>query len=183
MSISAKDISGGSGGSMDALALLANPEKLKQRIEAFNSAESAAKEQIALAGPASEIVAIREGIETVRAETDAVLSEANSEADKIVRDAGETASQMVSEAENDAHIVEQDAAEKVRQAEARVAGIKTHESAVQRQVEVAGQRSAELDRLGEELQQKADALDKRAQELDGEREKLAEVRGLIDNIL
>jgi len=180
MSISAKDISGGSAGQMDALLLLANPEKLKQRIEAFNSAESAAKEQIELAGPASEIVSIRGEIDNLKDEAEKVLYDATEASDKIIADAGVIADGIISEAESDSDNLEKAAVENVKKAEARISGIKAHESAVQRQVEVAGRRSSELDQLESTLQQKADDLDVREQELDGEKEKLAEVRELIN---
>lgn len=183
MSISAKDISGGSGGSMDALELLANPEKLKERIKSFNDAEAAAKEQIALAGQASEIVAIREGIDEVRIKAEAEYKDLVDKANRTVEEANETAQQIIADAESDAATVEADAAEAVRKAEARVGGIRTQETAVGRQIEVANQRAKDLDRVEQTLQQRAEALDQREQELEGEKEKLAKVRELIDDTL
>lgn len=184
MSGAGAGIAGGQGQqSMAALELLAHPGKLQARIASFKAAEEAAREQIALAGPASEIVQIRGEIDALKEEAQKLLDDAMNEADEIVAAAGTTASEMVADAEADASSIAQATAEAVERAEARVSGIKTHETAVQRQIEVANLRAAELDRVESTLQQKADDLGTREQELDGEREKLAEVRELINHTL
>jgi len=183
MSISAGSIMGGSSSSLTALELLADPKKLQGRIDALKQAEESAREQINLAGPASEIVAIRAEIDILKEEAEKEAEELVSKANGIVKDANLAARQMVSDAEDDSDRIVSGAGEAVKQAEARVAGIKTHETAVQRQIEVANKRASDLDRMEESLQQKADELDTRAQELDGEADQFAKIRELIEPLL
>jgi len=168
MSIAAGNIMGGSSSSLSALELLADPKKLQGRIDALKQAEESARVQIDLAGPASEIVAMRAEIDGLREEAQTELDKAMAEADSIVMTANEVSVGIVADANEDADKIESTADEKIRLAEARVSGIKTHETAVQRQIEVANKRASDLDRMEKSLQQKADELEERAQELDGE---------------
>jgi len=183
MSISAGNIMGGSSSSLSALELLADPKKLQGRIDALKQAEESAREQINLAGPASEIVAIRAEIDILKEEAQIVLDDAMNEADEIVESANSVAIEIVRASEESAHETEQEVADNVKQAEARISGIKTHETAVQRQIEVANKRASDLDRMEKSLQQKADELEKRAQGLDGEADQFAKIRELIEPLL
>ena len=169
----------GGQSSFAALELLANPAKLQEKIDSLKSAEASAREQIELAGPASEILQIRSEIDALKEEAQKLLESAMAEADEIVASAHEAEVVLLKDAEEDADNIEKLSVENVKKAESRVSGIKTHETAVQRQVEIANQRSKDLDRREEELQQKAAALASREQELTGEAEKFVKVRELI----
>ena len=169
----------GGQSSFAALELIANPAKLQEKIDSLKSAEASAREQIELAGPASEILQIRSEIDALKEEAQKLLESAMADATEIEMTANAVAVGIVKDAEDVADTEERQAAENVKKAESRVSGIKTHETAVQRQVEIANQRSKDLDRREEELQQKAAALASREQELTGEAEKFVKVRELI----
>ena len=176
-------IDGRTASSFDALELLANPTRLQAKIDALKAAEESAREQIALAGPASEIIQIREGIDAVRVAAEAEYKELIDKANAVVVEANQEAADIIADAEAEASRATAEADEAVKQAEARVAGIKSHESAVQRQIEVSNQRAADLDQRNEKLQQKAEALDTREQELEGEKVQLVKVRELINEVV
>ena len=67
MSGAGAGIAGGGGDhSYAALELLANPTRLQAKLDQLKNAEESAREQIALAGPAGEILNIRAEIDGLK---------------------------------------------------------------------------------------------------------------------
>jgi chromosome segregation ATPase len=184
MSGAGSGIAGNTGSSsFAALELLADPAKLQSKIDSLKAAEDAAREQITLAGPASEILQIREEIDGLKELAEDNYNGAKADAEALMSKAREDAAQIISKAHTEAAEAVEDANKVVEQAEAISSGAKTEHNAAVREREVVEARKSEQDHRDETLQQKADALDAREQELEGEKAKLTEARELIQKAL
>jgi hypothetical protein len=83
--MSGSGIAGNQGSSsFDALELLADPERLQSKIDQLRAAEEAAQKQIALAGPAGEILQIRSEIEGLKELAEVTLAGARDDANEIL---------------------------------------------------------------------------------------------------
>lgn len=171
------------GTSFAALELLADPAKLQQKIDALKAAEESAREQITLAGPASEILKIRAEIDGLKEQAEAHEQHAREECERLIAEAGDAAANIRAKAEQEKKALLAEAEEKLKKAEAVRSGAQSEAGLVKREKEVVAARKSELDHTAESLQQKAEALEQRVQELEGEKEKLAEVRELIHKVL
>jgi len=177
-------IAGNQGNSsFAALELLANPTQLQAKIDSLRAAEDAAQEQIALAGPAGEILQIRSEIDALKAQADETLASARDDANEILDKANSDASFLRERADDEARAARE-------QADNTIAGAKKladEATAAMAAVESTKREvAAEIERIngiGQTLQQKADALDTRANELKGKEEQLVKVRELINTVV
>jgi cell division septum initiation protein DivIVA len=104
----ATSITGSSGASnqlLDLLAVVANPDIYKAKLDALEEATAANKVYVEAIGPASEIVALREQAALEKQQADEVLDKANASADKIVSDAQTQANTLVSSAQTQANAI------------------------------------------------------------------------------
>jgi hypothetical protein len=90
--------------------LLADPEETKRKLEQFTSARDQAQALIDLAGPANEIVYLRSKLAIDQQKMQDLLTDAQSRADVICRDAHEKAAQIIVEATQDAESIRGEAA-------------------------------------------------------------------------
>lgn len=117
----ATSITGGSASSqlMDLLAVMANPNAYKAKLDALEAATAENKKYVEALGPASEIIDLRDQAKALREEADAYKTTATTEADAaltaakdqavlMVADAKEQVEQLLSEAK-----VKTDAAEEL----------------------------------------------------------------------
>ena len=176
-------IDGRTSSSFDALELLANPTRLQAKIDSLKAAETSARAQIELAGPASEILKIRAEIDAIKEETSETLLQARAQVEALIQEAREDALKTVKDARQSADEILAGAEKKVKEAEAISRGAKTEHNAVVIQMESVKSQRADLDSREAALQQKADALASREQELEGEKDKLAQVRELINQVV
>lgn len=184
MSGAGSGIAGGQGNSsFAALELLANPTQLQAKIDSLKAAEESAREQIALAGPASEILRIREEIDGLKELAESNYDGAKADAEALVEEARKNATQIVSKAQAEAAKAVNDANEVAKQAEAMSSGAKSMSAAASREREMVAVRKNEQDHRDEALQQQADALETRAQELEGEKAKFASIGELLRKAL
>ena len=103
MSISTS-ITGGSASNqlMDLLAVVANPDVYKAKLDALDEATAENKKYVEAIGPASEIVALREQEKVLRAEAESYKSAAIAQADADLADAKTQAASIVSAAKTQA---------------------------------------------------------------------------------
>ena len=182
--MSGSGIAGNQGSSsFDALELLADPTRLQAKIDQLRAAEEAAQEQIALAGPASEILQIRSEIEGLKELAEVTLAGARDDANEILDKANSDAAFLRERAKEESDAAREQAdntiagAKKLAdEAEAAMAAVESKKRDVAAGID-------NLNSLGIELQQKADALDTRANELKGKEEQLVKVRELINTVV
>jgi hypothetical protein len=176
-------IDGRTASSFDALELLANPTRLQAKLDQLKAAEVAAHEQIALAGPASEIVKIRGEIDGLKELAADALKGAKADAAEIVAKAKEEAMEIMADAEAEASRVDIAAAEqatKTEEAYKEAAGVLANNK----------QAAADLDQREKTLNDykaKVDAamadIESRESLLLQEKSKLASVREYIEQNL
>jgi len=172
---------GGGESTLSALMLLADPTLLASRIKELAEAESRASEAIKLAGPASEIIDLREQARVDRVAAANELKKASVEAESIIREADTIKArssaaylEVKRNAEAEAKAIIEQASQKMAEANAK------YEEEVQRAAELQkrylelaareqanADRAAELDKLANDLEdrrkqyeQAADALRK-----------------------
>tara|TARA_B110000503_G_C7103043_1_gene394701 strand:- start:512 stop:1066 length:555 start_codon:yes stop_codon:yes gene_type:complete len=95
------NIDGSSGGSnqmFDLLALLSDPDSYKTKLAVLQKAIAENGQLVALAGPAQQIVALRDNLLLDREEMKVTLSDAKSQAALIKKTAADNAEVVVSEA-------------------------------------------------------------------------------------
>ena len=172
--------SGGVNSSASSLLkVLSDPSALKRSLDEFNDAKQAAADMVALAGPAGEILQLREQLgktldeeqtEAVRlkAECEALVFESQIEGKRLISNAESTAEEILTSAKNT-----HDQAEEVLAKANRVS------SEVKAKVLEADRRATVLSAKEDSLNQRAAELDRREQELEGEKGKLA---GLSEHI-
>lgn len=170
-------------GGGDLLALLQNPEAVKQRLEQLQAAELRAQEIVALAGEAARIPQLLAEAEASREETSETAGNAKIEAEALIEQAKTDAETIRESAREEASKTVAEANAIAKQAEAISAGAKTEASVANREKEVLAARKSEYDRKDEALQQRADALEIQEQELTGEKTRLADLRDLIQKAL
>jgi chromosome segregation ATPase len=159
-------LTAGERSALDAIvALINNPEAVRQRIEALTKAYEEADAMVKLAAPASEIVALREKIQkehdalaNLRKEAEGVAAalraKADTDARAIVAEAGKDADRIRAEAEKrmtQASVVLDSATSKDRAAEEKLAHADEMETAVTAQQASLAAQGAELTKRAEEL--------------------------------
>jgi len=176
-------IDGSQSSSFAALELLADPTKLQQKIDSLKQAEENAREQIALAGPASEILQIRSEIGALKEEAEQTLGSARDDANEILDKANSDASFLRERADEEARAAREQADDTIAgakkladEATAAMAAVESTKRDVAAEIE-------RINGIGQTLQQKADALDVRAEELKGKEEQLVKVRELINTVV
>ena len=103
MSGAGSGIAGNQGqSSFAALELLADPTRLQNKIEQLRAAEDSAREQIALAGPAGEILNIRAGIDSLKEEAEQHEQHAREECERLISEAGDASREIRQKAEREA---------------------------------------------------------------------------------
>jgi len=184
MSGAGAGIAGNQGqSSFAALELLADPTRLQAKIDSLKAAEDSAREQIELAGPASEILSIRAEIEAHVTEAAAQEQHARDECERLIAEAGDASREIRNNAK-------EQVAKEVAEAESRNAGAKLAlekaegaMASVEREKQALQVREDELGDAEATLQQKAEELVSREHELTGEKARLAEVRDAITAVL
>ena len=184
MSGAGSGIAGGQGqSSFAALELLADPQKLQNKIAQLKAAEESAREQITLAGPASEILKIRAEIDGLKELAADALKGAKADAAEIVEEAKNEAMEILADAEAEASRVGIAAAERAAKTE------EAHKEAAE---VLAGNKKVTADLVQREKtlnddQAKVDAavadIESRESLLLQEKSKLASVREYIANNL
>lgn len=168
-------------GDMSALMdLLADPTKFQSRLDQLKKAEDAAKEQIALAGPASEIVNLRAEVDTLKAQAQEHEQHAREECERLIAEAGEQAKRIVADAQNEAGRLIEDANSVAAEAEDRRAQAQGERNAVERDRSALKARENELDAREQTLQQRAEDLAQERQSLEGDRARLVAARDAIE---
>lgn len=176
-------IAGGQSQSFDALELLANPQRLQSKIDSLKAAEESAREQIALAGPASEILSIRASIEDDQKAAQEAVDAALDQAESITSEAKNQAELIVEKATQEANTLVDQAASRnegaklaLNRAENAIAAVESDKRALQ-------VRKDELDDAEATLHQKAAELASREHELIGAQSRLATARDAINAAL
>ena len=183
--LSGGDMAGQVGGDFIRVprSLIEDSPQLAKKIQDFEDLQRKAREAAAVLGDISEIGSIKAQAKQSREEADIVLVEAMAKSNVIEENAKNDAFNKIVSAQetSEAMIAEADA--KLAVAGGKLAVANSTVAAVESDKRANEARAGELDNRKASLQQKADALASREQELKGEFEKLAEVRGLIDNVL
>ena len=164
-------------------SLIEDSPQLAKKIADFEDLQRRAQEAAATIGDVNEIGSIKAQAKQARDEADTVLAEAVEKSKFIVEEANGQALGIVDNATQDAHRAITEANNVAAEAEKNAAAANSAVAAVESDKRANEARAGELDGQKASLQQQADALASREQELKGEFEKLAEVRGLIDNVL
>jgi cell division septum initiation protein DivIVA len=168
---------------MAALELLANPEKLQKKLDSLEKAEKSAKAQIALAGPASEILKIRSQIDAELAEAHEERNKAHADVAKAIEDARVSADKLLAEAHEKAERIVMDAQDQLDLAESRRKEADEKLGAVKAEAEALRQRTLKLDAWRDELSGKSDDLAPRETELEQRKVKFATVQEQIASLL
>lgn len=129
----ATNITGGASSNqlMDLLAVVANPDVYKAKLDALDAATAENKKYIELAAPASEILAMREQIKAKNTEADAELADAKERAVTAVKEAKEKAASLVATAQAKADGLVAAATENKAAADSLLAQAKAELAAVQ----------------------------------------------------
>ena len=93
---------GGAGAIFDLLKVVASPEQYAAQITELQAKIDESNALIALAGKASEIVAMREGLATERADAQAEVAKLKAEAADMLDRARDDAAKLIADAKDDA---------------------------------------------------------------------------------
>jgi len=183
MSGAGAGIAGNQSQSFAALELLANPTQLQSKIDSLKAAEESAREQIALAGPASEILSIRAAIDEDQKAAQQAVDDALDQGEAITAEAKNQAALIVEKATQEANKLIEEAASRnegaklaLNRAENAIAAVESDKRALQ-------VREDELGDVEAALQQKAEELASRENELKGDRARLVTARDAINAAL
>ena len=133
MSIATSITGGGASNQlMDLLAVVANPDVYKAKLDALDAATAENKKYVEAIAPASEILAMREQIKAKNAEADTALTEARARADAAVKAANDSASAIVAEAQAKADAMVAAATENKAATDALMAQAKAELAAAQK---------------------------------------------------
>jgi hypothetical protein len=157
----ATNITGGASSNqlMDLLAVVANPDVYKAKLDALDAATAENKKYIELAAPASEILAMREQIKAKNAEADAELADAKERAANAVKEAKEKADSLVSTAQAKADILLAAAAENKAYRDSVLAQAKAELAAAQQAKDDALKAQAIAEAKASELTQALEAAE------------------------
>ena len=165
------------------MELLADPTRLQAKIDSLRAAEEAAVKQITLAGPASEILQIRSEIDGLKELAEVTLAGARDDANEILDKANSDAAFLRERAKEEADTAREMADNTIAGAKKLADDATAAMAAVESKKRDVAAGIDNLNSLGIELQQKADALDTRANELKGKEEQLVKVRELINTVV
>jgi cell division septum initiation protein DivIVA len=183
MSGAGAGLAGGQSQSFAALELLANPSQLQAKLDQLKSAEESAREQIALAGPASEILKIRAEIEDDQKAAQGGVDAALDQAENITSEAKNQAELIVEKATQEANRLTDEAASRNEGAKLALNRAENAMAAVESEKRALQVREDELGDVETSLHQRADELASREQELAGDRSRLATARDAISAAL
>ena len=157
----ATNITGGASSNqlMDLLAVVANPDVYKAKLDALDAATAENKKYIELAAPASEILAMREQIKAKNAEADAELADAKERAANAVKEAKEKAEALISSAQAKADILLAAAAENKAYRDSMLAQAKAELAAAQQAKDDALKAQAIAEAKASELTQALEAAE------------------------
>lgn len=182
--MSGSGIAGNQGSqSMAALELLANPQQLQAKIDSLQSAEASAREQIALAGPASEILSIRAAIDEDQKAAQKAVDDALDQAQSLVDEAKNQAELIVEKAQQEADTLTEQAASRNDGAKLALSRAENAMAAVESEKRALDVREDEIGDAEATLHQKAEELSSREHELAGEKARLATARDAINAAL
>jgi len=165
------------------LAVLENPELFKKRLEQLQETERKTQAVVDLAGPADEIVRMRKEIEADKEAAEVALSDALDQAEAIAAEAKGQAQLIVDKGTQEANRLTSEAESLRNSAAENSAAANSAVAAVEADKRANDTRAGELDGREASLQQQADALASREQELSGEKDKLTQVRDLINEVI
>lgn len=172
-------VSGVDDTGLEVVRLLADPVALKAKLDQLKSAKDSAQAVVDLAGPASEILSIREKIDTDRQQAEDLLVAAQQQADKLVNDSREEAKRIVADAK-------EEALNRIADADSALAHSNVlKEEAQTLNAQIMGQQAelqARLDEVGEEkkaLEAAQAVVDQKQKELDQRIGQLEEVRARV----
>jgi len=156
------DITGGSGASnqlLDLLAVVANPDVYKAKLDALEAATAANKVYVEAIGPASEIVALREQAAVEKQQADEMVVKAGVTAENIVNAAQTQANTLVSDAQTQANAIAAQAQKTKAEAEQVLSDAKAAAVEAQRAQEKAESAQASADAQAAVLQASQEAAD------------------------
>lgn len=123
----ATDITGSATGDVsqvfNLLAVVANPELYGDKLKALVEATEEHKKYLALVAPASEIVTIRQQIDSDKAKAKEVLIESKAKAKQVVKSAEDDAARIVAEAKEQLELAKQNAAALEEEAKNKVVAV------------------------------------------------------------
>jgi len=184
MSGAGSGIAGGQGSSsFAALELLANPTQLQARIDSLKAAEERANDVIALAGPAHEILQLREAIENDVAKAKEDLAACHEECESLISGANDSARNIIDKATQEATSLEGQMRDRAARTEAALNEAQASLASLKKEPTYLDQREATLTSDREQLVSKETDLDSRESLLLQEKSKLATVREHIDQVL
>jgi hypothetical protein len=133
MSIATSITGGGASNQlMDLLAVVANPDVYKAKLDALDAATAENKKYVEAIAPASEILAMREQIKAKNAEADVELASAKERAAAAVKEAKEKAASLVATAQAKADALVAAATENKAATDALMAQAKAELAAAQK---------------------------------------------------
>lgn len=183
MSAAGAGIAGDSGQSMAALELLANPQRLQAKIDQLKAAEDSAREQIALAGPASEILSIRANIDADREAAQKALDDALDKSEAIVEEAKTQARLIVDKATQESAQLVSESESRNESAKLLLEKAQHTRASVESEQQKLKAKWEELDAYDKSLQQRAADLDQSKRSLEGDQARLAKARDAIEAAL
>lgn len=171
------------GASETLLEILSNPASMKRELKKLEEARVSAQKAIDLAGPADEVVNLRdrlgkeleaeeEKVRQIRREINEVVESSANTSAKIIKDAEVSAEDIIKSAEETRSIavkMEVSAREKLSEAQAEADDVEEGKKAILKREDSLNQREEELTELKTKLLQ--------------EKSKLATVRETIDQLL
>jgi len=164
-------------------SLIEDSPQLAKKIQDFEDLQRKAQEAATVLGDINEIGSIKAQAKQAREEADTALAEALEKSNATEENAKNVAFKKIASAQETAAVMIAEADAKLAVAGGKLAEANEVSAAAQEEALLVRSIQNDVDAKGTSLQQKADALASREQELKGEFEKLAEVRGLIDNVL
>lgn len=173
-----------SGGNyLEAMELLVNPQRFQEKLDQLKAATEAAQKQIALTGPADEILQIRSEIDALKAEAEQTLASARNDANEILDKANSDATFLRERAKEEADATNEQASNTIAGAKKLADSANSAIAAVESKQREIREEITRLNGIGTALQQKADALTQRDEELKGKEDKLVKVRELINTVV
>lgn len=166
---------------MAALELLADPVKLKKKLDQFAEAESRAREIVALAGPASEVLELREKLKTQLEAQEQATLEAKEASKLLLHEARNKAQAVVSEAEAQAEELKAEAEAMRATAAAELANAQRIRVAADDALEAARVKADNLEKGLGSLANRESELTAAMQELSKERDSLMALSEYIRN--
>lgn len=144
----------------DLLALVSNPTQYEAKLKALQDATEEYKKHVALVGPASEILQIREGMDAARKDLDELIAAKQKEAEDELSSAKEQAQGILASSKEEFERNKQAAQLLIKEANSTLSGARTTKKQAEELLKVTEARAKQLDedkKAVEELRATAEA--------------------------